>query len=150
MLVPLTAACVVAAASMFQVSEPMLWTILKVEGGRVGACTPQSNGTQDCGPAQINAETWVPTFSRMLQLPAAQVHAKLRDDGCFNIYAGAYVLRVKLGEAGGDPWDAAGRYNSATPHIKLRYQARLADAFKRLFGSPRETYRDDRVLSASR
>lgn len=136
MPVPLTAACIAAAASLFQVSEPMLWTILRAEGGRVGACTPQANGTHDCGPAQVNAETWVPHLAFMLHRPREEVLASLRDDGCFNIWAASYVLRVKLGEAGGDPWDAAGRYNSATPMHKLRYQSRLIAAYEHLF-SPR-------------
>jgi hypothetical protein len=133
--VPLTAACIAAAATLFRVPEPTLWTILKAEGGRVGACTPQANGTHDCGPAQVNAETWVPRLSQVLRRPDGEVLSALRDDGCFNIWAAAYVLRVKLGEAGGDTWDAAGRYNSATPAYKLAYQARLVGAYEQLFVS---------------
>jgi hypothetical protein len=135
--IPLTAACVAAAASLFGVSEPMLWTILKAEGGRVGACTPQANGTHDCGPAQVNAETWVPRLAQALHRPGHEILSDLRDDGCFNIWAAAYVLRVKLGEAGGNAWDAAGRYNSATPAYKLAYQARLVGAYEQMFGPRR-------------
>ena len=102
MLLPLTAACVAAAAASFNVAEPMLWTILRAEGGRVGACTPQASGTDDCGPAQVNAQTWVPYLSRKLGRPEAAVLADLRDDGCFNIHVAAYILRIKIGEAGGD------------------------------------------------
>ena len=58
MLVPLTAACIAAAATLFQVPEDLLWIILKTEGGRVGACTVNTNHTHDCGPAQVNIETW--------------------------------------------------------------------------------------------
>lgn len=130
---PLTAACIAVAASMLQVPEPSLWTILKVEGGRVGACTTQANGSHDCGPAQVNTETWTPTLSRLLHRPQGSVHDALRDDGCFNIWAAAFVYRVKLGEAHGDAWEAAGRYNSATPVFKLAYQARLASAYEQLF-----------------
>lgn len=133
MLAPLTAACVAAAASAFSLGEPMLWTILRAEGGRVGACTPQANGTRDCGPAQVNAETWVPHLSRVLGRPAPEVLADLRDDGCFNIHAAAYVLRLKIGEASGDLWDAAGRYNSATPQYKRAYQLRLVQSYADLF-----------------
>ncbi len=132
-LAPLTAACIAASAMLLHVPEPTLWSILKVEGGRVGACVAQENGTHDCGPAQVNAETWVPTLSRLLRRPQDAVWADLRDDGCFNVWAAAYVLRVKQAEAGGDRWDAAGRYNSATPHLKLAYQARLVAAYEQLF-----------------
>ena len=130
---PLTAACIGLAASLFHVSEPALWSILKVEGGRVGLCETQANGTHDCGPAQVNAETWVPPLAELLHRPQPAVLADLRDDGCFNIWAAAYVLRVKLAEAGGDAWDAAGRYNSATPAYKQAYQARLVSAWSQLF-----------------
>jgi len=130
---PLTAACIAAAAAVFNVAEPTLWTILQTERGQVGACTVQANGTHDCGPAQVNAETWVPALSRLLHRPPETIFADLRDNGCFNVYAAAYVLRSKLTEADGDRWDAAGRYNSATPAHKQRYQSRLIDAWMLLF-----------------
>ena len=133
MPLPLTAACIAAAAASFNVAEPMLWTILRAEGGRVGACTPQASGTDDCGPAQINAQTWVPHLSRKLGRPQAAVLAALRDDGCFNIHAAAYILRLKIGEAGGNAWDGAGRYNSATLHLKRAYQAKLIASYAELF-----------------
>lgn len=134
MPVPLTAACIAVAASLFQVPEPTLWTILKVEGGRVGACTPQANGTHDCGPAQVNAETWVPQLAALLHRPGDEIFAKLRDDGCFNIWAAAYVLSIDLKQAGGDLWEASGLYHSATPVYKVRYQSRLIAAYEQLFG----------------
>lgn len=136
MPVPLTAACIAVAASMLQVPEPALWTILKTEDGRVGACTAQANGSHDCGPAQVNTETWTPTLSRLLHRSQDSVHDALRDDGCFNIWVAAYVYRVKLDEAHGDGWEAAGRYNSATPVFKQAYQARLASAYDALFRTP--------------
>lgn len=133
MLVPLTAACVAAAAAAYGVAEPALWTILKTEAGRVGACTVQANGRHDCGPAQVNAETWVPQFSRLLHRPVAELFEALRDNGCFNIHAAAYILRLKVAEAGGDGWDGMGRYNSVTPALKRTYQGRLANAYKQLY-----------------
>lgn len=139
MPVPLTAACIAAAASLFQIPEPVLWTILKTEGGRVGVCTAQANGSHDCGPAQVNAETWVPPLSRLLHRSKEEILAELRDDGCFNVWAAAYVLRVNLAEARGDGWDAIGRYNSATTERKLEYQSRLIDAYADLFAPRRRT-----------
>ncbi|MBV9785697.1 MAG: lytic transglycosylase domain-containing protein [Acidisphaera sp.] len=134
MTVPLTAACIAVAAGVFQVPEPALWTILKAEGGRVGVCTTQANGSHDCGPAQVNAETWAPRLGALLHRGNGEIAAELRDDGCFNVWAAAYVLRIKLNEANGDAWDAAGRYNSATPERKLAYQSRLIGAYAALFG----------------
>lgn len=133
MPVPLTAACVVAAAALFGVPEPTLWTILRTEGGRVGACVPQTNGTHDCGPAQINAETWAPELARVMRRPVSEIRTALRDDGCFNIWAAGYVLKAKLREADGDTWEAAGRYNSTTPFYKSAYRTRLAQSYEVLF-----------------
>jgi hypothetical protein len=133
MIVPITAACIAAAAAAYGVAEPALWTILKAESGRVGACTLQPNGMHDCGPAQINAEIWVPQFARLLHRPGPEMFYALRDNGCFNIHAAAYILRVKVAEAAGDAWDGMGRYNSATPERKRTYQKRLAEAYRQLY-----------------
>src|SRR3984957_1804281 len=128
MLVPLTAACISAAALAYPVAEPALWLILKTEAGTVGACTVQTNGMHDCGPAQINAEIWVPHFARVLHRPVPEIFYALRDNGCFNVNAAAYILQIKIGEARGDAWDGIGRYNSATPALKHAYQSRLIEA----------------------
>ena len=133
MLAPLTAACIAAAAASFNLAEPLLWTILRTEGGRVGACVLQASGTHDCGPAQVNAETWVPRLARQLGRPQAEVMQDLRDDGCFNMQVAAYILRIEINGTGGDIWDGAGRYNSATPAIKQAYQAKLVGSYVAMF-----------------
>ncbi len=133
MLVPITAACIAAAASAFSVAEPALWLILKAENGRLGACTTLANGLHDCGPAQVNAEIWTPPLARLLRRPVAEVFYALRDNGCFNINAAAYILRRKIDETGGDVWEAMGRYNSARPQLKSAYQQKLVEASKELF-----------------
>ena len=141
MLTPLTAGCIAAAASIFGVPEAAVWTILKTEGGQVGACVAQRNGTHDCGPAQINLETWVPHLTRLLQRPPAELRSAVRDDGCFNVWVASYVLRSNLDKTGGDLWDAAGRYNSATPGIKQAYQLRLSLSYEQLFRPDRRNRR---------
>ena len=141
MLVPVTAACIAAAASAFGVSEPSLWLILKTEAGQVGQCTVQKNKSHDCGPAQINAETWVKPFADMLHRPVPQIFYEIRDNGCFNIEAAALILRQKIDEGGGDKWDGMGRYNSATPSLKAAYQDRLIEAYRQLFETPPRTAR---------
>jgi len=133
MLAPITAACISAAATAYGFAQPALWLILKAESGHIGACTTNVNGTHDCGPAQINAETWVPQFATLLHRPALEMFDAIRDNGCFNIFAAAYILRVKVGEAQGDIWDGIGRYNSATPALKHAYQQRIIDAYHQLY-----------------
>ncbi len=133
MLMPLTAGCVAAAAAIFGVPEAAVWTILRTEGGQVGTCVQQANGTHDCGPAQINVETWVPRLAHVLQRPSSDLRSAVRDDGCFNVWVASYVLRHNLDQTGGDLWEAAGRYNSATPGIKEAYQLRLSLSYQHLF-----------------
>jgi hypothetical protein len=146
MLAPITAACIAAAATTFGVAEPALWLILKAEAGTVGACTVQTNGTHDCGPAQINAEIWVPRIATLVHRPIADVFYAVRDNGCYNINAAAYILRLKVAEAGGNVWDGLGRYNSATPALKRQYQLRLVAAYRQLYlphlPRPRQSKKD--------
>jgi hypothetical protein len=130
MLVAITIACVTAAAQTFTVPQVALWTILQTEHGQVGACTLQASGRHDCGPAQVDAEVWVPYFSTILNRPAPLIYTQLRDNGCFNIYAAALILREKVDEAGGNLWDGMGRYNSATPVYKYAYQTRLMQSYR--------------------
>lgn len=137
MLTPLTAGCIAAAAAIFNVPESALWTIIKTEGGQVGVCVEQRNGSHDCGPAQINVETWVPLLAQVLNRPAADLRTAVRDDGCFNVWVASYVLHENVQRTGGDLWDAAGRYNSATPSIKQAYQLRLSLSYEQLFEARR-------------
>ncbi len=132
MYVPLTVACVVSAAQAFSVPQMAMWTILKTEGGHVGACVRQVNGLHDCGPAQVDAEIWVPFFAKAIHRPIVPTFYELRDNGCFNVTAAAYILREKIDEAGGDLWDGMGRYNSATPSIKYAYMQRLRKSLSAL------------------
>ncbi|MGH7074038.1 MAG: lytic transglycosylase domain-containing protein [Stellaceae bacterium] len=129
MIAGVTAACIAAAAATFQVSEPALKLVMRTEGGRIGVCTTQKTGVHDCGPAQINAEIWTPYFAQLLKRPIPEIFYAIRDNGCFNVNAAAYILRLKIQRADGNVWDGMGRYNSATPAIKHAYQKRLLDTY---------------------
>jgi hypothetical protein len=130
---PLTNPCIAAAASAYGLAEPALQMILRVEDGRVGSCTVGENSMHDCGPAQVNSEIWVPQFAQLLDRPPQDVFDAIRDNGCFNIHAAAYILRQKIEEAGGDLWDGLGRYNNAEPSRKRAYQLKLIQAYKELY-----------------
>jgi hypothetical protein len=131
----LTDPCITKAAASFGVGEPALRMILKVEGGQVGSCTAWENGMHDCGPAQVNSEIWVPQLAQLLDRPLDDVFHAVRDVGCFNIQAAAYILRQKIDEADGDVWDGLGRYNNAEPARKQAYQQKLIEAYKEMYGS---------------
>jgi hypothetical protein len=108
-----------------------LQTILSVEGGQTGLEMPNKNGSFDLGPFQINDRVWVPRLAQVLKERPDVVRRALRDDSCFNAYAAGYVLRLAIEDSGGDVWEGMGRYHSATPIHKQRYQHLLAAAYRR-------------------
>lgn len=121
--------CIEQAARAFNVSGVALAIILEREGGIVGKCSrPNKNGTVDCGPAQIN-DVEITDVAKALHWPREKAFRLVRDDACFNVLVQAYVLAKKLRAAKGDIWDAMGRYNSATPEYKERYQNGLINAY---------------------
>lgn len=129
---PLTAECVVQAADTFGHPRLALILILAQERGRVGECSPPNrNGTVDCGPAQINSGE-IARLAPRLRMSPPEAFARIRDDGCFNVFVSAYILAEKRQDANGDIWDAMGRYNSATTGIKERYQRGLIEQYQRL------------------
>jgi hypothetical protein len=130
-LVPLTAECMRHAAKAFGHDLRVLALILETEGGRVGQCTTNTNGTVDCGPAQVNSSN-VPAIAAALGLPRYTTLRRLRDDGCFNVIAGAWILRQAIDSAGGDIFEGMGRYNSSNPVYKARYQLRLVSTLRGL------------------
>jgi soluble lytic murein transglycosylase-like protein len=79
--------CAAQASVRYDVPELLLHAIIVKENGRKGQCTRNSNGTYDCGWAQINT-SWLKSF--------AQYGIKLEhitNDTCVNINASAYILR---------------------------------------------------------
>lgn len=97
--------CVAQASVRYEVPELLLHAILLKEDGRTGKCSrPNSNGTRDCGLAQINTD-WVPYFRKY---GIAQEH--LVNNACTNIQASAYILR-KYYLRKGDWYSAAMSYN---------------------------------------
>ena len=105
MLVPLTAACLMAAAQSYAVPAESLYSVLRVEGGWVGLAKPnlRKDGTvrsEDLGPFQINT-AWLSTFTSYWRLHSqASVYALLRDDGCAGAYAASAILRYHWQQTG--------------------------------------------------
>ena len=141
----LVAACVQSSAASYHLPEPLIWSIMRVEGGEVGTASHNSNGTDDLGPMQVNT-TWLPRlaewYSSAPQLKGMGVKQRqvalrrmLLTDACFNVSIGSYILRRGMDEAGSnDFWGGVGNYHSHTTHLKRRYQFLVAQAAKRLYG----------------
>lgn len=115
---PVTAQCLLRAAWINHVPVLALIGILTVEQGRVGHKTPDSNGTADYGPMQINT-IWLPRLWSRFHISRREVE----DAGCINVAAGAWILHHDWQRIGftHSIWQAIARYHSATPQLADPY-----------------------------
>ncbi len=112
--------CILAAAAAHRVPPAVLVILLNVEGGQLGRVSSNTNATVDIGPMQVN-EIWLPDLARHWRTSVPQAFAVLRDDFCFNVEGGAWILRRGLDEARGDFWEGVGYYHSHDPSHKATY-----------------------------
>ena len=130
----LIAACVQTQAAAYHVPEPIVWTLLKVEGGAVGVVSPNSNGSEDYGPMQVNS-TWLTKLSDYYGKPKNELRERLIHDACFNIGVGNWILKTEMVRAGErNFWDGVGHYHSRTGKHKARYLNRVTNAALDLYG----------------
>lgn len=127
--------CLDYAADEWNVPADALRLILAVEQGSVGACSSNSNGTEDCGPGQINS-IWFPVIAAG-RVPPAAIQQALTFDACYNIRVTAWILRREIDAVGWDSfWTAVGNYHSRTPELHTRYLRRIVEAARRLAIQP--------------
>lgn len=99
--------CAAEASSLYDVPELLLHAVLLKEDGRPGKCSrANSNGTRDCGLAQINT-LWNKHFKTKYGIQPEQI----RDDVCTNIYVSAYILKHYNQLKKGDWFDTIVSYN---------------------------------------
>jgi len=120
------AACLQAASAAAHVPRGVLLVLLYVEGGRPGTVSPNSNGTADLGPMQVNT-SWVGKIATHWRSTPDRTYAALRDNACANIEAGSWILGQALNEARGDLWQAVAYYHSRTPRYGEAYLRRFYD-----------------------
>ena len=108
------AACLLLAANTYHVPAAVMIGIMHVEGGRVGQeVGPNTNGTFDLGPMQVNTR-WMPELARTWKVSPATARQWVRDDGCVNVHVAAWILRQKMDDSG-SLWGGIAAYHSATP-----------------------------------
>ncbi len=122
--------CVSWTASQFELPEELLFSILYVERGDVnGKCMTNNNGTEDCGPAQINDV-------RLGEIKRFDLDKDdMKDNPCRNIWAMGYLMRREIEKAGGDIWKGVGNYHyhySVNQTIHDRYVKLVSDAWRTL------------------
>lgn len=117
------AACFMLASQTYSVPPAALVGIYKAEGGEIGMEQPNTNGTHDLGPMQINT-LWVPKLAEKWNVPKQTAHEWLRDDACTNVGVAAWILRGHLNETESLS-QAIAHYHSRTPHLAGRYKKRV-------------------------
>jgi hypothetical protein len=127
------ARCIHDAALGADWLEKTLRGLREQEAGWLGAEVPNSNGTHDLGPLQINS-WWAPRIARMLGKSEHQVRYWLRYDACFNAQAARWIFLSGL-QVTGNYWQAVGAYHSPTPWRQQAYAAKVAGHMRRLFGT---------------
>ncbi len=119
--------CVAWTAYQFELPEELLYAILYVERGPVnGKCRNNTNGTQDCGPAQINDV-------RLHELKNFKLSKDvIKSKPCHNVWAMGYLLRREIEKAGGKIWTGVGNYHyhySVNSAIHNRYVQKVKNAW---------------------
>jgi len=126
--------CVLQASSAVHVPPQLLVSVMSVEGGEIGVVAHNRNATEDLGLMQVNTGAWLGLVARAdFQGDQRQAYLRLRDDGCYNIEVGAWILSRAIDDEGGNVWAGVGRYHSSTPVLKASYAARVKRAYQRLF-----------------
>lgn len=132
---PLSATCVLTEAARQHLEPVKVLGVLLAENGRVGQFSANTNGTYDIGPMQINT-VHLPDLAATYATSTATIAQLLAYDGCFNVAVGAWLLRKRTDEAGGDFWRGIGRYHNKKPELARRYILRVHAAMKRAFAAP--------------
>lgn len=139
------AACLMLAAQTYQVPPAVMVGIMHVEGGRVGQQVgPNSNGTYDLGPMQVNT-SWVPTLARAWRVDPKTAQRLVRDDGCVNVRVAAWILKQKI-DGAGSLYKGIAHYHSATPGIGTRYASKVIGVMRRkgLIKEKKQDYAKDK------
>jgi hypothetical protein len=123
--------CLTAAGNAYHEPPAVLVILLNVEGGRLGAVSPNTNGTVDIGPMQVN-DIWLPKLAARWATNRQAAYLALRDNFCANVEAGAWILRMGLDEAHGDFWEGVGFYHSHDPDYKRTYLSAILKQAMRL------------------
>lgn len=124
--------CIKRAAAGRGWLEKTLWGLRDQEGGWVGAQVPNTDGSHDLGPLQVNS-WWVNRVAQAVDRPPAHVRYWLVNDACFNVDVARWIFINALSLTG-DYWKAVGVYHSPTGWRQRRYSASVASHLTKRFG----------------
>jgi len=123
--------CIEAAANAHGLPPTVLVILLRVEGGRLGRVSDNTNATVDIGPMQVN-EIWLRKLAARWGASIPDTFLALCDNFCANLEGGAWILRQGLDEARGDFWQGVGYYHSHAPEHKANYLRKVLQQALRL------------------
>lgn len=125
--------CIREAASGREWLERTLWGLRDQEAGWIGAEVPNTNGTHDLGPMQINT-WWIPKLSALIHKPPETIRAWLIQDACFNVQIARWIFLTEL-SANRDYWRAIGAYHSPTDWRRRDYALSVSKKLRARFGT---------------
>lgn len=122
--------CINEAAITYYVPAKVIISVLNVEGGSVGLAKPNTNGTFDYGPMQINT-VWLAKIA-----PFGYTQEQIQYDPCINVMVGAWILGSNIADslaaADGGYWRGVAGYHSHTPGLNEDYQVKVLTNYQRL------------------
>lgn len=133
--------CIVAASRKYDVHPLVILSILKVENGKIGTLSRNTNGTYDLGPMQINT---INIDFLKKEFPGL-TWKHLTYDLCTSVFAGTFFLKERIEEAD-KYWEGVGNYHSKTPSLRQKYLNKVIGKYNQY----REYYRKKAKLIAIR
>lgn len=117
--------CINEAAVIYNVPATIIISVLKTENGKIGSASPNTNGTFDFGPMQINS-IWLPSLARF-----GITQSMLQYNPCVNVNVGTWILSQKIA---GSPrlWQGVGDYHSTTKIPNQQYRVKVAQIYQLL------------------
>lgn len=123
------AACLMLAAQTYSVPPAVLVGIYEVEGGKPGqAVGPNTNGSYDLGPMQINT-IWIPDLADRWGVSKNTALQLVKNDACTNMSVAAWILRNHINRTG-NLSQAIADYHSRTPKFGYPYKNKVMSAMK--------------------
>jgi hypothetical protein len=117
--------CINQAAIAYHVPAALIISVLGVEGGAVGMAKPNTNGTYDYGPMQINT-IWLNKIR-----PYGYTQQQVQYDPCVNVTVGTWILGVNIATSP-DFWRGVGGYHSYTVPLNRAYQDKVWGVYQLL------------------
>jgi hypothetical protein len=114
--------CINQAAMQYYLPATLIISVLSTEGGKVGDAIPNTNGTLDFGPMQINS-IWLKKIRQY-----GYSREQIQYDPCINVAVGAWILSQAIAD-GQNMWTGVGNYHSHTFDKNLTYQYKVKEYY---------------------